>query len=128
MNQFKRLTASLLIVSTTLLGTPMMAQAGMVTTTEAMTAQAPDVNRDKVAAFLAREDVRTALESHGVNGDLAADRVKAMSDAEVSQLASRVDQAPAGGILGLIFTVFVVLLVTDILGLTKVFPFTRSVR
>jgi len=31
-------------------------------------------------------------------------------------------------VLGLIFTVFIVLLVTDIMGLTKVFPFTRSVR
>ena len=27
-----------------------------------------------------------------------------------------------------VFTVFIVLLVTDILGFTKVFPFTRSVR
>ena len=44
-------------------------------------------------------------------------------------LAGRMDQAPAGGeFLGLLFTVFIVLLVTDILGLTKVFPFTRSVR
>ena len=55
--------------------------------------------------------------------------VNAMSDAEVAQLAGRIDQAPAGGeILGLLFTVFVILLVTDILGLTKVFTFTRSVR
>ena len=45
------------------------------------------------------------------------------------QVAGRIDQAPAGGdILGVLFTVFIVLLVTDILGLTKVFPFTRSVR
>ncbi|WP_366518856.1 hypothetical protein [Hydrogenophaga sp.] len=28
----------------------------------------------------------------------------------------------------MLFTVFLVLLVTDILGLTSVFPFTRSVR
>ena len=56
-------------------------------------------------------------------------RVNAMSDEEVTQLAGRIDQAPAGGdILGLMFTVFIVLLVTDILGLTKVYPFTRSVR
>ena len=48
---------------------------------------------------------------------------------EVAQVAGRIDQAPAGGdILGVLFTVFIVLLVTDILGLTKVFPFTRSVR
>jgi hypothetical protein len=128
MNQLKRLMASVLIVSTTLMGVPLTAQASMVSTSEAMSTQAGDANRDKVTAFLAREDVRTELQAQGVSSASAIDRVKAMSDAEVSQLASRVDQAPAGGILGLIFTVFIVLLVTDILGLTKVFPFTRSVR
>lgn len=129
MNQLKRLTACVLIASTTLMGMPLTAQAAMVSTSEAMATQAGDANRDKVTAFLAREDIRTALEAQGVSSVSATDRVKAMSDAEVSQLASRVDQAPAGGeILGLIFTVFIVLLITDIFGLTKVFPFTRSIR
>ena len=64
-----------------------------------------------------------------MNGDVAVERVKAMSDTEVVQLAGRIDQAPAGGdILGILFTIFIVLLVTDIMGLTKVFPFTRSIR
>jgi hypothetical protein len=31
-------------------------------------------------------------------------------------------------VLGILFAVFVILLVTDILGLTKVFPFTRPIR
>ncbi|WP_332778216.1 PA2779 family protein [Polaromonas sp.] len=128
MNLFKRLIASVLIVSTTLMGLPLTAQASVVTTTEAMSSEVADANRDKVAAFLAREDVRTALEAQGVSSAAATDRVKAMSDAEVAQLADRVDQAPAGGILGFIFVLFLVLLVTDILGLTKVFPFTRSAR
>ena len=44
------------------------------------------------------------------------------------RLADQIDSAPAGGIIGAILLVFFVLLVTDILGLTKVFPFTRSVR
>ena len=129
MNQFKRFVASVLIASTTLMGLPLTAQAGIVSTDEAMSAGLADANRDKVTAFLAREDIRNALEARGVSSSAATDRVKAMSDAEVAQLASRVDQAPAGGeILGLIFTVFIVLLITDIFGLTKVFPFTRSVR
>lgn len=128
MNPFKRLVASVLIASTTLMGLPLTAQASMVTTTEAIATPAGDADREKVSAFLAREDVRTALQEQGVSSQAATDRVKAMSDAEVAQIAHRVDQAPAGGILGLIFTVFIVLLITDILGLTKVFPFTRSVR
>ena len=131
MNRFKRLLASVLMVSTTLMGLPVVAHAGLVST-EDLVSVAPaslDSNRDKVTVFLRRDDVRSALESHGVNSAAAIDRVQAMTDVEVAQLATRVDQAPAGGdVLGLLFTVFIVLLVTDILGLTKIFPFTRSVR
>jgi len=31
-------------------------------------------------------------------------------------------------VLGILFAVFIILLITDILGLTKIFPFTRPVR
>ena len=60
-------------------------------------------------------------------------RVAALSDAEAAQLAGKIDSLPAGGdgvggVLWLIVVVFLVLLITDILGFTKVFPFTRSVR
>ena len=131
MNPFKRLVASILIASTSLMGLPMMAHAGLVTTEEvaAVPSALAESNRDKVTAFLSRDDVRAELEGQGVSGAAATERVHAMTDAEVAQLASRVDQAPAGaGVIGVIFTVFIVLLVTDIMGLTKVFPFTRSVR
>jgi hypothetical protein len=124
---FKRLVASALIVSTTLLALPRVAQAGIVPTEASLSAQS--FQRDRVNTFLARSDVRKALQEQGVDGDAALQRVAAMSDSEVAQLASHIDQTPAGGdVLSLLFTVFIVLLVTDILGLTKVFPFTRSVR
>ncbi|HPW07772.1 MAG TPA: PA2779 family protein [Burkholderiaceae bacterium] len=129
MNTFKRLVASLVIASTALMGLPMTAQAVIVSTDEAMSTPVAVANRDRVNTFLTRADVRKALQEQGVNGDAAVERVKAMSDTEVAQLAGRIDQAPAGGdILGILFTIFIVLLVTDIMGLTKVFPFTRSIR
>ena len=129
MNTFKRLVASLVIASTALMGLPMTAQAAIVSTDEAMSTPVAAANRDRVNTFLTRADVRKALQEQGVNGDAAVERVKAMSDTEVAQLAGRIDQAPAGGdILGILFTIFIVLLVTDIMGLTKVFPFTRSIR
>jgi hypothetical protein len=60
-------------------------------------------------------------------------RVAALSDAEVTSLAGKIDSMPAGGdalgaVLWLALVIFLVLLITDILGLTKVFPFTRPVR
>lgn len=129
MNTFKRLVASVVIVSTALLGFPLAAQASVVSTEESISAEASSADRDRVTGFLARDDVRAALEQQGISADSAAERVRAMSDVEVAQLADRVGQAPAGGnVLGILFTVFVILLVTDILGFTKIFPFTRSIR
>jgi hypothetical protein len=129
MNPFKRLIASVLIASTALLGMPMVAQAGIVSSEQSFAPQSQSEARDKLNALLAREDVRSGLAERGLSAELAQDRVKAMTDEEVATLAGRIDQAPAGGdILGLLFTVFIILLVTDILGLTKVYPFTRNIR
>ena len=129
MNSFKKLVSSSLIVSTLLMGLPNIASADIVTTQESMTTEQSLMNRTQANDFFNRADVRQALEAKGISVDAAIKRVDAMSDAEVAQLVQRLDKAPAGGeILGIIFTVFVILLVTDILGLTKVFPFTRSVR
>jgi hypothetical protein len=129
----KRLMASVLIPSLLLVGTPLMAQAGIVSTEQALTQEtvSPDAgtSRERVAAFFSRDDVRAELQAQGVNADDTLARVQAMSDTEVAQLAQRVDQAPAGaGVVGVLFTVFLILLVTDILGFTKVFPFTRAMR
>lgn len=136
MNAFKRLTASMLVVCVTGLSLPLQAGAAIVSTQEAAAAPAAatanantNTERDRVIGFLSREEVRKSIEAQGVNSQDAIERVQAMSDEEVQQLAGRIDQLPAGGsIIGVLFTVFIVLLVTDILGLTKVFPFTRSVR
>ncbi|MFU2487982.1 PA2779 family protein [Thauera sp. WH-1] len=82
----------------------------------------------RLSAAFAREDVRAELLRQGVDPALAQARIAALTDAEATRLADQIDSAPAGGIIGAILLVFFVLLFTDILGLTKVFPFTRSIR
>lgn len=86
--------------------------------------------RAEVASWLQRDDVRQELTRLGVDAEQAVARVAALSDEEVQRLHGRIDQAQAAGngVVGAIVFVFLVLLVTDILGLTKVFPFTRSIR
>lgn len=113
------------------------AHAGMVAT-DAVAAQAVQseasadaaARRASVLATLNRADVADALRAKGVDMDAARARVDALSDAEVVALADQIDRAPAGAsdFLGVIVFIFLVLLVTDILGFTKVFPFTRSIR
>jgi hypothetical protein len=129
LNSFHRLIAAALIPCMLLAGVPMTAQAGIVSTEQAMVTSTGHADRERVGHFFAREDVQAALQAQGVDVNDAIERVKAMSDAEVAQLADRVDQAPAGaGVVGVLLTVFVVLVVTDLLGWTSVFPFTRNIR
>ncbi|RZI55705.1 MAG: hypothetical protein EOP37_27080 [Rubrivivax sp.] len=132
----KRAIASTLIASCTLMALPMHASAQVVPTdalvpssSAATTAGTAADSRVRVNAFFARDDVRQAMVKEGVDAAAAQARVDAMSDDEIRALDGRIAEAPAGGeVLGLIFTVFVILLITDILGFTKVFPFTRSIR
>jgi len=109
------------------------AHAGMIAT-DAVAAQATQAEaqsrRATVLATLNRADVAEALAAKGVDMAAARERIASLSDAEVVALADQLDHAPAGAsdVLGVIVFIFLVLLVTDILGFTKVFPFTRSIR
>lgn len=121
---FRRILSATLIACTIGLGLPSPAYAGMMSTDAALAA----VDRGRVTAMLERADVRAQLQALGVAPADVQARVEALSDAEVAQVAGRLQELPAGGIVGAIVFVFLVLLITDILGLTKIFPFTRSVR
>lgn len=130
-NRFLRRTSWTLIFSLFALWLPIgQVHAALVGTDAVMSTAQSGQNRDRVRSFLQRDDVRKLMQSRGLDANAAAARVDAMTDAEVQNVADRIDQMPAGGsdVLGILFTVFIILLITDILGLTKVFPFTRSVR
>lgn len=103
------------------------AQAGLIGTEVALNAQQAAQDRDRVQQLLNRDDVKAQLLGAGVDPMQIAARVDALSDAEVQQLAAKMEQMPAGGdALGLAVFVFVLLLITDILGFTDVFPFVKK--
>ncbi len=127
-NNFMRFMSRLLVVSVLCITYPLQpASAGMIGTEAAQLAQQSVDARARVEALLQRADVRAELERLGVDPALAQSRVAALTDQEVNQLAGKLDQLPAGGIdwLGVILVVFVVLVITDFLGLTKIFPWTK---
>lgn len=109
---------------------PLSVQAGPVDTESVAAADAARVDRDSLRGMLDRAEVRAQLQALGVDPEAARARIDTLSDDEIAQIQGRLHELPAGGsdILGVVFAVFIILLVTDILGLTKVFPFTRSVR
>ena len=126
---FRRLMSTVLVLSMIAVTIPAPAQAAMIATADA-TSRSED--RQRISAFLERGEVAAKLETYGVSPADANARIAALSDDEVSALARRIDDLPAGGfigdIVGALVLVFLVLLLTDILGYTKVFPFTHSVN
>jgi hypothetical protein len=126
----KKLFVHSMITALVFVGFTQSVQAAIVSTEQVVTAAAAEQNRAKVAATFERADVQAELQKMGVSTDEARARVAAMSDAEAASVANKIDSLPAGGdgIVGAIVFIFVLLLVTDILGLTKVFPFTKSMR
>jgi hypothetical protein len=126
MNLFRRFVSLFLVLCMAL---PLPAQAGMLPTDAAITSD----TKERIASFLERSDVRAQLESMGVNPADAKARVASLTDDEAVRLAGQIERMPAGAdaagaIVGAIILVFIVLLITDLLGLTKVFPFTRPIR
>jgi Family of unknown function (DUF6627) len=109
-------------------------QAALVTTDQVMTDPAAVAgNREKVVHFLQQDAVREHLVAMGVDPSQVEARLAALSPAELAQLSARIDQMPAGGdgigaVVVAILIVFLVLLITDLAGLTDVFPFVKKHR
>ena len=129
MSKLRRFVAASLIVSIAAAGMP--AQAGMLPTESALAGKS--AARERIATLLERRDVRTQLEAYGVNAADVQARVAALTDDEAAQLAARLGDMPAGAdagasLIGALLVLFIVLLITDILVVTKVLPFTKPIK
>ena len=107
------------------------AMAAMIGTEVAVDSQRAHNAREYLKTFLAREDVKSALVSQGIDPQEAQIRIDSLTDEEARFVADQLDQLPAGGgffttLLIVVFIVFVILLVTDITGYTDIFPFVKS--
>ena len=119
-----RLITALLLVSVLGVSLPIPAHAASISTDAALALS----ERERILSVLDRAEVRAQLAARGVSPSDVKARVAALTDEEAAELASRMDERPAGGILGAIVLVFLVLLLTDILGYTKIFPFTKPIN
>ncbi len=105
--------------------------AAMISTEETVNFQRTLDAREYINTVLAREEIQNSLTSQGIDPLEAQARIDSLTDTEAIQLANRIDQVPAGGstvgvIVGAAVIVFIVLLITDILGFTDIFPFINS--
>ena len=89
--------------------------------------------RDYLHQLLARKDMRDALIARGIDPIEATARIDSLSNEEVIRIADQIDQIPVGSgaveaLLVIILAGFIVLVITDLTGVTDVFPFIKSQR
>lgn len=106
-------------------------RAAIISTQAVATEHDIRMDRDQVNRLLQRDDIRSYLLDQGVDPDLVQARVDGLSDTEIQALAGRLDEYPAGEgtfetILIIAFLAFITLLITDLLGLTDIFPFVKK--
>ena len=106
------------------------AQAALVTTAQSVQAHENEQIRARLHVLLNRADVRDQLETWGVDPAEAQARVDTLTAEELNELATQMEQLPAGGgtiavVAVVLLIAFLVILLTDIMGYTNIFTFTR---
>ncbi len=89
-------------------------------------------SKEKLVQIMSREDVAKRFQELGVDSKIIQARITSMTDEEASKMALQIDTLPAGAdagmsIVGAVVFIFIVLLITDVLGVTKVFNFTKPI-
>ena len=105
--------------------------AAMVPTDATIFDNKAEEAREYLKSLISRGDIRKSLLAKGIDPDEAKMRVESLTDSEAIAVADQIEQLPAGGgaigvIIGAALIVFLVLLVTDILGYTDIFPFVKK--
>jgi hypothetical protein len=108
----------------------MPAQAAMVGTEQIVNPAQSRPTESKLRQFLDQQAVRQQLQAWGVSPASVDARVSNLSDAELARINQQIDNVHAGGtsILGVLLIIFLVFVITDVIGATDIFPFIHPVR
>lgn len=105
------------------------AQAAMISNGQIIGEVQAELDRSDVLQILERENAQQHLRALGVSPEMVKERVSHMTDQEVAQLNQHLADLPAGGdVLAVILILFIVFIITDMLGATNIFPFVKPVN
>lgn len=117
------------VFSLLMLFVTLSAQAGLISNQQLLQQTAPTALQLEWQQQLSSPQAKAQLMALGVDPVAAQARIERLTPEELAQLQARMDELPAGsGVLGVIVVVFVVFIITDLLGATDIFPFVRSVN
>ena len=125
LNRILTLVLSLLLISAPL----GQANAAIFDNSQVINQLQQTIEKDDLLQAINRVDVQQQLLSMGVTADDLENRINQMTAEEVAQLNQQINELPAGGdILGIIVLIFIVFVITDVIGATDIFPFIHPVN
>ena len=96
--------------------------AGIVGTDSFLTEQSIQADREKLRSLMARDEVRLLLQNNGLTVEQAQERVNALTDSEVRQLAQQFNQLPAAGNAAVVILIIaLVVIILELAGITDIF-------
>ena len=129
MHIIQRLLA--LLLSALLMLMPVMGtQAAMLGTDTLITTTQSQQSITELQQLLEREDAQQQLLALGVRPDQVRERVASLSDSELARINQGIDTLNAGGesVLGILLVIFIVFVITDVIGATDIFPFIHPMK
>ena len=127
MKYFRRILALLLSISLFFFAIG-QAQAAIVSNSQVITQTQQSNDKNALLQTIMRADVQAQLLGMGVSAADLESRINQLTQDEVTQLSQQLDQLPAGsGAVGLVVMVFIIFVITDVIGATDIFPFVHPV-
>ena len=128
MHFLRRPTAVLLSVLLALM--PMLpAQAAMIGNQQIVNQSLSIQTRDSLRQLFEQDTARQQLQAWGVSPDQINTRINSLTDAELARINQQAGDLNAGGnILGILLVIFIVFVITDVIGATDIFPFIHPVK
>jgi hypothetical protein len=105
-----------------------VANAAMIGTHEVLAEQQHQVDQAQLMAMLDDEQVKDKLVAMGVEREQVESRIASLTPAELAQFNQQLDQAPAGGVVGIIVLFLVIFIITDMLCATNIFNFVKCIN
>lgn len=126
MNLLRRSTAIFLSILLALM--PLLpAQAAMIGNDQIISQNQSQQTRDGLTQLFEQETAQQQLQAWGVSPDQIKSRIDSLTDVELARINQQVNDLQAGGdVLGILLVIFLVFVITDIIGATDIFPFINS--
>lgn len=103
--------------------------AEMVSTSSVLEVQQLNYDKSSLKAIMQKDEAKAVLQKLGVSSTDIEARIAQLTPEELTQLNKQAELQPAGSsIVGIVIFVVVALAITDLVGLTDVYPFIDSIN